>query len=146
MKPITIRVTPDSLKRAEIILSSLPIDGTIELLIRDFKKPSSHAQRKLMFGYRLQEIADQAWVKGLQHSKIVWHEYFKEKFLPSDFTEGETLDGYVKWIELPNGRLRMVGSTTKLTTRGQVNYMTQVEEFAASELGVQFSADERMFP
>lgn len=126
---------------ASAMLHNLPTDGSIEVIYRPYKKPSSYEQRKLMWGVRLAEISQQAWMNGRQYSPKVWHEYLKTMFLPDAFIEGETLDGYVKWVDLPDGSRRMVGSTTKLTTKGQVNYMTAVEAFASQELGVQFSAD-----
>jgi hypothetical protein len=126
---------------AMAMVNSLPLDGSKELILRDYVKPQSHEQRKLMWGIRLAEIAQQAWIAGRQWPVEVWHEYFKEKFLPDGLIEGETLDGYIKWLDMPDGSRKMVGSTTKLTTKGQIVYMTQVEAFATQELGVQFSAD-----
>ena len=128
-------------KNALAMVNSLPLDGTLELVIRPYKRPQSHEQRKLMWGIRLAEISQQAWIGGRQWPVKVWHEVFKERYLPDAPVEGETLDGYVKWLDMPDGSRKMVGSTTKLTTKGQVNYMTQIEVYAAQELGVQFSAD-----
>jgi len=134
-------INKPALMNLSAMLNNLPLDGSKEVVIRDYVKPQSHLQRKLMFGVRLEEIAKQAWVNGRQYSVLTWHEYFKEEYLPEKFIEGETLEGYQKWIEMPNGTVRMAGSTTKLTTRGQINYMHQVEAYAAQELGVRFSAD-----
>lgn len=124
------------------MLHNLPVDGSVEVIFRDYKKASTQEQRKLMFGIRLAEIAEQAWVNGRQFDVATWHEFFKVQFLPEVFMEGETLDGYAKWKEMPNGRMAMVGSTTRLTTRGQCNYATRIESYAAQELGVQFSSDQ----
>lgn len=134
-------INKPTLMNLSAMLNNLPLDGSKEVVIREYVKPQSHQQRKLMFGVRLEEIAKQAWIERRQYPVSTWHEFFKEKYLPESFVEGETLEGYQKWIEMPDGTLRMIGSTTKLTTRGQVNYMHQVESFAAQELGVMFSAD-----
>lgn len=125
---------------ASTMLHNLPVDGSVEVIFREYKKPSTQAQRRLMFGYMLDDITEQAWVSGRQFSKVAWHEFFKQQFLPEAYTEGETLEGYEKWIETPTGELRMVGSTTKLTTKGQVNYTERIAAYATQELGVQFSA------
>jgi len=145
VKPRKLRLISKAVAmNASALMHNLPCDGTIEVVVREYKKPSSHEQRKLMWGIRLAEIAEQAWVDGKQFSKETWHEYLKELYLPEGFIEGETLDGYQKWVELPNGQRHMIGSTTRLTTKGQCIYMEKVEAYSVVELGVRFSADERM--
>jgi hypothetical protein len=42
---------------------------------------------------------------------------------------------------LPDGTLKMVGSTTKLTTKGMSVYFEQLYAYAVSELDVRFSAN-----
>lgn len=126
---------------ASAMLHNLPLDGSMECILRPYKKPSSNEQRKRMFGYIVGEIASQGWLEGRQFSVEVWHEYLKAKFLPESFQEGITLDGYHKYLEMPDGSLKMVGSTTMLTARGHGNYITECEAWAAQELGVRFSAE-----
>lgn len=142
MKPQKYRLVNKAvMMNASVMLHNLPCDGSVEVIFREYKKPSTQEQRKLMFGVRLAEISEQAFVNGKQFDVDTWHSYFKDQFLPECYIEGETLEGYEKWRELPNGKLAMVGSTTKLTTRGQCNYAMKIESFASIELGVRFSAD-----
>ena len=125
------------------MVHNLPCDGSQEVVIRPYKKPSSDQQRRRMFGYVVGEISSQACLQGKQYSPKVWHEYLKAKFLPESFKVGITREGYVKYLEMPDGSMKMVGSTTQLTTLGHTNYVTECEAFAAQELGVRFSAEER---
>lgn len=122
------------------MVTNLPFDGTMEVEIRKYKKPSSAQQRRRMFGYVVGEIAQQAFFNGKQYPDHVWHIILKEMFLPPHFIEGITKEGYEKYIEMPDGSLRMVGSTLNLTTKGHMDYVTACEAWAAQELGVLFSA------
>lgn len=140
----TITLDSEGLRRAKILLESIPIDGSKQIVLRDYQKPSSFDQQKRMFGYVVGEIAAQAFIERRQFSVEVWHEHLKEKFLPEAYTTGITRKGYVKWLEMPNGKLKMVGSTTMLTTKGHGEYVTAVEAYGAQELGVRFSADRRV--
>jgi hypothetical protein len=71
----------------------------------------------------LSQISEQAKVGGQQYSPEAWHELAKRKFL------GVT--------ELPDGSI--VGkSSTNLTTTEFSEFCTQVEAWAATELGVTF--------
>jgi hypothetical protein len=71
----------------------------------------------------LAQIAEQATVGGKLFSAEVWHELAKRKFVGFD--------------ELPNGEI--IGkSTTGLSTAEFCDFCTQVEAWAASELGVTF--------
>lgn len=132
----------DHLARLSKLISNLPVDGSIEVVIRPFKRDCTAEQRALMW-VRIAEIADQAWISGKQFSSAAWHIELKKMFLPEGFTEGITKDKYEKWVESPSGERELVGSTEMLTAKGKAEYMTQIEAFGAGELGVQFSADER---
>ena len=136
----TITLDADGARRARILLDRLPLDGTKQIVLRDYQKPSSFEQQRRMFGYVVGEIAAQAFIERRQFAVKVWHEHLKEKFLPEAYTPGITRKGYVKWLEMPNGKLKMVGSTTMLTTKGHGEYITAVEAYGAQELGVRFSA------
>jgi NinB protein len=71
----------------------------------------------------LSQIAEQAVVNGKLFGAEVWHEQFKRQFIGVD--------------ELPNGQV--IGkSSTGLTTSEFCDFCTQVEAYAASELGVVF--------
>lgn len=76
----------------------------------------------------LAQVAEQATVGGKQFSADIWHELFKRKFIGV--------------IELPNGEV--VGKSSKdLTTAEFSEFCSQVEAYAASELGVTFYDLER---
>lgn len=71
----------------------------------------------------LAQIAAQAAVNGCLFPAEVWHEQFKRQFIGV--------------VQLPNGDV--VGkSSTELTTSEFSDFCTQVEAFAAAELGVTF--------
>ena len=140
MNKQTIIIHAESQRAAcQLILANLPADGSMQVVISAYAKPGSAKQRGAYWGVRMAEIADQAWWEGRQYSPNVWHQYFKERFLPDKETPGITLDGYLKWVELPNGTLSMIGSTERLTSKGRAEYMEQVEAFAVMELGVRLS-------
>lgn len=71
----------------------------------------------------LAQIAEQAAPNGKLYSADVWHEQFKRMFIGVE--------------ELPNGEV--IGkSSTDLTTVEFSEFCTQVEAYAAQELGVVF--------
>jgi hypothetical protein len=78
-------------------------------------------------------------VEGKRYSEEVWHEILKARFLPDQPTDGITLKGYKKWLEMPDGSMHLVGSTTKLTTRGFSKYLEDCMAWGASELGIRFT-------
>ena len=76
----------------------------------------------------LAQIAEQATVNGKLFSAETWHELAKRKFIGV--------------VELPNGEV--VGkSSAGLTTKEFSEFCTQVEAWAATELGVTFYELER---
>ena len=125
-------------------LAHAPIDqaAPLEFVLREEKKTRKLDQNAAMWAGALRDIADQAWVSGVQYSDVVWHEYFKRQYLPEDDDpEIETLakDGYQKWARDPSDERVLVGSTTKLTIKGMARYMQQVEAYGAT-MGVMFHA------
>ena len=71
----------------------------------------------------LAQVAEQATVGGKLYSAEVWHEFLKKKFIGV--------------LELPDGSV--IGkSSTELSTAEFSDFCSQVEAFAASELGVTF--------
>ncbi|WP_368921315.1 recombination protein NinB [Comamonas aquatica] len=71
----------------------------------------------------LAQVAEQAVVGGKQYSAETWHEMFKRMFIGVE--------------ELPDGQV--VGKSSRsLTTSEFSDFCTQVEAYAASELGVRF--------
>lgn len=122
------------------LVPHLPLDqdNPLEVIIREKAKVRGMDQNALMWVGPLAEIAAQAWVAGRQYSAEVWHEQFKREYLPEEFDEELTKEGYRKWDYTPAGDRVLIGSTTQLTKKGFSQYLTQVEAFGAG-LGVQFS-------
>jgi hypothetical protein len=71
----------------------------------------------------LHQIQEQAWVNGQQFDAEVWHEHFKRQFIGC--------------LDLPSGQT-MAMSSTHLSTSEFAEFMTRVEAYAATELGVTF--------
>lgn len=71
----------------------------------------------------LNEIAEQVSVNGKYFSNDTWHEHVKGLFAPK--TDG------------PAGLLAI--STTQMSVEQFAQYMTQIESYAAQELGVEFA-------
>jgi len=128
--------------QAEVAINAIqnaPIDSEypLEVIIRKEQKGRSLNANALMWAGPLNDIAQQAWVHGRQYSALIWHEYFKEKFLP-DFPDPKLVkEGYRKYEETPDGKRVLVGSTSKLTKLGFSNYMEQIYAYGA-DLGVRF--------
>lgn len=121
-------------------LQNAPIDSQhpLEVIIRKEQTSRSLSANALMWAGPLNDIANQAWVHGRQYSALVWHEYFKEQFLPELSDPEMTKEGYKKYEETPEGKRILVGSTSKLTKLGFSNYMEQIYSYGAS-LGVKFT-------
>jgi hypothetical protein len=137
----TIRLIGQLQKETAInSIQNAPIDNEhpIEVVIRDEKKVRSCEANARMWAGTLNDIAKQAWVNGKQYSSLIWHEYFKEQFLPEHATPELTKEGYRKYDETPDGKRILIGSTSKLTRKGFSEYLMQVEAHGAN-LGVQFS-------
>lgn len=136
------------LSSAIVAMRGLPTDGSMELAIRKARKVRTEPQNRRMWGAILRDIARQAWVQGRQFSEDTWHYYIKCEFLPEgdepNITElVKDPANWQKWELMPDGDRRCIGSTTKLTKRGMVQYQERVEAYATQELGVMFSADAR---
>jgi hypothetical protein len=144
MNPRTFILTDERVQESLVkVAKNLPLDGTIEVVIRLAQKKRSVAQNDLMW-VRLTEISEQAWVSGLRYSPEVWHEHYKRQYLPE--ANDSELDRrvkkpeqYRKWTLTPAGDRVLIGSTTDLTKWGFADYLTQVEADGAG-MGVQFSA------
>lgn len=114
----------------------------IEVVLREPVKVRSPDANSLMWAGPLKDIAEQAYVGGRTYSAEVWHEYAKKEYLPEEFDERYTKEGYRKWDTGPDGSRILVGSTTQLTKAGFSIYLEQVYAYGAS-LGVQFAANPR---
>lgn len=101
-----------------------------EVVSREHKSARNNEQNALYWSC-LQEIAEQAEVKGKKFSKDIWHHYYARLFLP------------MIEIELPGGMHDLTRkTTTKLNVREFSDYLTQIQADAVQELGVRFSARE----
>ena len=113
-------------------------DG-IEVVFREPVKKRSKEANSYAWAGVIADYVTYGWVQGKQFPAAAWHAYLKEKFLPDQPEEGYTLAGYVKWVELPSGELKCVGSTTMLTVKGFARYIEECIAYGASELGIRFS-------
>lgn len=86
--------------------------------------PRTPAQNRRYWGRGvLSQVAEQASIDGKKFSAEAWHEHWKQMF--------------IGLIELPNGRV--IGkSSSKLGRKGFADFCTEVEAYAATELGVYF--------
>ena len=131
-------------QQVEVAISAIrnaPLDPVkpLELLIREEVKARKPDQNSLYWAGPLREIAEQGYVAGRTYTAEVWHEHFKREFLPESYDpELCKREDYRKWDYTPGGERILVGSTTDLTVRGFSLYLTQVEAYAATELGVVF--------
>jgi len=129
------------------ILRNAPLDheNPLEFILQEEKKPRKMSQNDLMWVCQLKCISEQAYVQGRTYADVVWHEMFKEMFLPDTFQSPEhqeemVKDGYRKYDTRPDGKRVLVGSTTELTVKGFTIYLQQVEAYGAN-LGVIYSAN-----
>jgi len=125
---------------AHIQSINMGVKPIMDVEILPFRKSRSLGQNSLMWAQMMNDFSTQGIIKGKQFSVPVWHEYLKELFLPEHFEEGKTKKNYIKWMELPNGKLKMVGSTTALLTSGFSDYMERCYSYGAIELEIKFSA------
>lgn len=99
----------------------------LRLIVTSDEKKRNAEQNKRYWGHVLKSIAEQAWVSGKQFDKDTWHEYLARRF------------GICEDVTLPDGEIIQRRKSTTLMTVGEfADYMTQVEVYAASELGVEF--------
>jgi hypothetical protein len=104
------------------IKSQLMAGHRLELSIKGEKR--SIPQNKRYWGNGvLAQIAKQATTNGKLYDAEVWHEYFKRMFIGV--------------IELPDGSVQGM-SSTGLDKADFSEFCSQVEAYAASELGVVF--------
>ena len=107
-------------------INQLPLDGTMEIVIRKFEKTRSTDSNRLYWKW-LEVIAGHTG-----YSKEELHEYFRKKY------------GYWKNKDVFGVAMAIPVSTTKYTTKQFSNYMTQVEA-EASTLGIVLPHPEDMW-
>lgn len=129
---------------AIVAIRNAPIDADkpIEVVLREEVKARKADQNALYWAGPLADIAAQAYIAGRTYRAEVWHEQFKLDFLPETFDPELCKEVYRKWDFTPKGDRILVGSTTQLTVKGFARYLTQVEAFAQTQLGVQLGARE----
>jgi len=111
----------------------------IQMTLEPWKKRRSNAQNSLMWVSLLGDFSMQVDFDGKKFLPDIWHDQLKKKFLPDETGTEETLNGYKKWDELPDGSLKMVGSTRFLTKLGMENYLHKCYAYGC-ELGIKFTA------
>ena len=141
-KRVLILRTEEIRERAIAMLRNLPVDAEspLQVTVDVYRAPRKKSQSDLMWAGPLADMEQQAYVDGKRFRAAVWHEWAKENFLPEEFDPEQCREGYAKWEEGPDGKRKLVGSTTMLTKYGMSVYLEQL--FAAgANLGVQFSAN-----
>lgn len=134
-------ITSDQAKAAaQRAITGLTFDKPMVVEIKPHVKKRNNGQNSLQWVGMLADYSMQVVIDGRQFAVNTWHEHLKEKFLPEQYEEGITLKGYQKWLEMPDGSLKMIGSTTKLTTRGMSEYMEKCYAYGAQDLGIMFTA------
>lgn len=123
------------------LLQNLPVDPDrpLEIVVREEVRRRHLDQNAMMWAGPIADCTAQIFVEGRQYSPEVWHEQFKQSFLPEAFDPELTREGYIKWDFMPNGDRVLVGSTADLTVKGFAQYIEQIHAFGA-EWGVKFHA------
>jgi len=138
MKQSLIIASEQSKYLAMEAIKNIDINHPMTVTIAPYSKRRTSEQNSMQWAGMLGDFAAQARLAGRLFRADVWHEYLKEKLLPDAPKEGVTLKGYKKWLEMPDGRLKMIGSTTMLTTRGMSDYLEQCYAFGC-DLDVKFT-------
>lgn len=125
---------------AMLQLQALSLEPVHVVEIKKHVKQRNHEQNSLQWAGMLADYSMQVVVDGRQYTAKVWHEHLKELHLPEQYEEGITLKNYVKWQEMPDGKLRLIGSTKQLTTKGFSEYMERCHAYGAQELEIRFTA------
>ena len=102
--------------------------------VMELEDAKSVQQRRFYHGVILLEIAEQARVNGQQFNLKVWKEHFRETFLGSKWTV--TVDPMTGKKKRRKERI----STEDLGVKAYSELIDKVSAFAATDLGVMFSA------
>lgn len=121
-------------------VQDLPLNKPWLIEIKRYTKKRTGGQNNYHWGGLIGDFVEQGFFDGRQFEAEDWHYYFKKKFLPEMAEDELTLDGYQKWREMPDGELKLVGSTTQLTTKGFSQFLEQCYALG-SELGIRFTAN-----
>lgn len=106
---------------------ALADQGTpLRLIFTTDEKKRNAEQNRYYWGAVLRPIAEQAYAAGRQFDKDTWHEFFARKF------------GVCEDMTLPDGEVIIRRkSTTEMSVHEFSEYITQVQVYAAQELGVE---------
>ena len=120
----------DAYRAAQCVLD----DGKpVHFLVAEYEQDRTLRANRFYWGFCLREISDQARIGGQRYTVDAWHELFRRQFLGYEI-EKVHVAGRKKPVI--NRRLK---STRKLKVRAFGVYLEQVQSFAATELGVEFS-------
>jgi hypothetical protein len=123
-------------------INGLSYDPPMQVTIEKFKRKRTQLQNQSLWAGIISDFVEQGFVGGRLYNAEIWHFFLKKEFLPELPNPEETLPGYQKWTEMPDGSLKLTGSTTKLTTIGFMNYKEKCYAYGC-ELGIRFSTKER---
>jgi hypothetical protein len=100
----------------------------LRVIITAEERKRNVEQNRFYWGVVLREIADHAWVGSKQYDSDVWHEFFARQF------------GVCDEMTLPDGAIvTRRKSTTKMTVGEFSDYLTAVQAYATTRLGVEFA-------
>lgn len=89
--------------------------------VTEYKARRNSAQNRLYWAL-LRDISEQAWVDGKQYSSEAWHSYFAGQYIGRE--------------ETPGGGFIAI-STTTLSVHEFADYVTRIQAYAATELGIE---------
>lgn len=119
--------------RAPMAEAGTPLQVTVTIY-----RATRKQEQNSLYWVILGQIAEQAWVAGRRFDAETWHVHCKRNFLPEKNERGAD-----KWRLLPNGDRELVMSSTDLNVSEFSTYLNEVQAYAATELGVQLSANPR---
>lgn len=85
-------------------------------------KAKRNGQQNRLYWALLRDISEGAWVSGKQFPSEAWHAFFAGKF--------------IGWQETPGGERAPI-STTTLDVHAFADYITRIQAYAATELGIE---------
>jgi hypothetical protein len=103
------------------------------LTVKRREDDRSLQQNRFYWGAVLKDISQQAAILGVSYMPEAWHELFRRKFLGYEIEKIQVAGSKRKQV------IRRLRSTSKLKVRAMSKYLDQVQAYAATELGVQFS-------
>lgn len=124
----------DAAKQAyQLARATIENGRPVRIVAQEHEEDRTLQQNRYYWGAVLREISEQAQICGQRWTVDAWHELFKRQFL-----------GYRIEKAIVAGRKRPViyrklKSTTDLGVRAFGKYLDEIQAFAATDLGVEFS-------